>query len=515
MRHCSCLELRLPLNIAAVAVAVALSFAPTALCFALVPSVSQVHLSVNLERNTVLTYTVFDLDDSDVHVAYQKVPNGPVVVIPKAAIQTVALFSNRSISKCVFSTNLTSEATFQYSVLDGQASLMFSSRFVSAPSPSAQEYLKQTGSIFRFAFVADTGADAVAQRTSDRLASNIDRYSLVVHGGDISYANSYYAGQSVWDAASEIIQQYASNRVLLTAVGNHEREPDIHDDQSKFSSYIARFETPGNLRQGQFWYSLDVGPVHFVFVSSEHQIDPSSAQYAFLLSDLEAASEEVNRMRVPWIILVLHRPLFCSNEKHGSALDIRGYIDWMLSTYGVDLILAGHVHAYERSFPVMMSEDGKSILVQKTELYAYEEPRAPVHVVAGIGGRELVSTFQIPHPEWSAVRNAAFHGYVEITVDVDRDELIVTALDADSGKPMDEFVIRSIHHANGHDDSRAAHPANHGISAEEYSIILLGIFLILVIVLGAYAYVKQKRAMGTVSSRYLNMGNQSDAENSL
>ena len=61
-----------------------------------------------------------------------------------------------------------------------------------------------------------------------------------------------------------------------------------------------------------FWYSLDIGGVHIVSSSSEHDYSSlDSPQMEWLAADLEKAV--ANRDKVPWIIVAIHkvRPFEC------------------------------------------------------------------------------------------------------------------------------------------------------------------------------------------------------------
>ncbi len=62
--------------------------------------------------------------------------------------------------------------------------------------------------------------------------------------------------------------------------------------------YIA----PSN-GHGLFWYSFQVGLVHVIQMSSEHDFLPTSKQYAWLATELAA----VNRTLTPWIVFTAHR----------------------------------------------------------------------------------------------------------------------------------------------------------------------------------------------------------------
>ena len=55
-------------------------------------------------------------------------------------------------------------------------------------------------------------------------------------------------------------------------------------------------------------YSYDYGLVHFIMMSTEHDMGNKSTQYKWLENDLK----KVNRTKTPWIILAGHRPMYTS-----------------------------------------------------------------------------------------------------------------------------------------------------------------------------------------------------------
>lgn len=69
-----------------------------------------------------------------------------------------------------------------------------------------------------------------------------------------------------------------------------------------------RFMMPASARADNppFWYGFDYGSVHFTAISTEHDLQPGSPQYAWLEAELAA----VDRCRTPWLVLLLHRPMY-------------------------------------------------------------------------------------------------------------------------------------------------------------------------------------------------------------
>jgi hypothetical protein len=136
------------------------------------------------------------------------------------------------------------------------------------------------------------------------------------------------------------------------------------------------------------YYSWDAGCIHFIALNSESSLDTpeiSPAQVEWLTADLEAYTARKSagaalRMVDPAVcsydapsfaVVYMHRPLYCSvGGKEGSqrctkeGTYLQGLIESVLQQYGVDLVFAGHVHAYERmvsSTPSVAPSRGNSI----------------------------------------------------------------------------------------------------------------------------------------------------------
>lgn len=54
-----------------------------------------------------------------------------------------------------------------------------------------------------------------------------------------------------------------------------------------------------------------------------------------------------NRASVPWIVLTLHKPFYCSAKGSPS---FASQLEDLLLKYDVDLTIAGHMHLYEARF---------------------------------------------------------------------------------------------------------------------------------------------------------------------
>lgn len=178
---------------------------------------------------------------------------------------------------------------------------------------------------------------------------------------------------------------------------------------SSAASWAAAMGT--KTKAGRFWYSVNYGPLHVVALSSEHDYAPGSAQHAWLARDLAAASAPPARAARPWIVVFLHRPLYCTHNFVGCADDapnVRAALEPLLLEAKVDLVVAGHVHAYERTHPVAHgARVGVSTL----------RPRAPIYLVVGASG---AADTDEGYPERMSPLTAARsgpYGFVRLTVE--------------------------------------------------------------------------------------------------
>jgi len=115
-------------------------------------------------------------------------------------------------------------------------------------------------------------------------------------------------------------------------------------------------------------------------------------QYAWLKKDLTT----VDRKRTPWLVVMKHVPWYSSNSGHqGESLLMQRDMEDVLFEAGVDIILNGHVHSYERTSSV-----------HKGRAHAC----GPVHLNLGDGGNREGGKvpWTDPQPDWSLFRESSF-----------------------------------------------------------------------------------------------------------
>jgi hypothetical protein len=119
-------------------------------------------------------------------------------------------------------------------------------------------------------------------------------------------------------------------------------------------SFPTAAESGGVASGTEAYYSFDVGTVHFIVLDSEGPSTgagkplPTDPMMVWLVSDLQATTAD-------WVIAMWHRPPYSKGLLHDSdveqnEINLRTNVMPTLESYGVDLVLSGHSHSYERSY---------------------------------------------------------------------------------------------------------------------------------------------------------------------
>ncbi|XAR69731.1 Acid phosphatase [Bertholletia excelsa] len=223
-------------------------------------------------------------------------------------------------------------------------------------------------------------------------------YDVFLLPGDLSYANCQ---QHLWDSFGRLVEPYASNRPWMVTEGNHEVEALSRHFPNSFEAYNARWPMPyaESGSTSNLYYSFEVAGTHIAMLGSYADYDASSDQYKWLEADLA----RVDRRRTPWLIVLVHAPWYNTNYAHkGEGEGMRKAMEKLLYKAQVDVVFAGHVHAYERFTRVY---DNKA------------DPCGPVYVTIGDGGNKegLALNFEKPSPSISLRREPSFgHGRLRI-----------------------------------------------------------------------------------------------------
>jgi predicted phosphodiesterase len=119
------------------------------------------------------------------------------------------------------------------------------------------------------------------------------------------------------------------------------------DADVKFYAVLGNHDQPDQRFYKQFnmggerYYTFKQGQVRFFGLDSTYM---SPEQIEWLEKELKSSNEK-------WKIAFFHHPLYSSGGRHGPELKLRSVLEPLFVKYGVDAVIAGHEHFYERIKP--------------------------------------------------------------------------------------------------------------------------------------------------------------------
>ncbi len=332
-------------------------------------------------------------------------------------------------------TGLAPDTEYPYTVTadNDSSSPPFAATFRTAPAGRAA---------FRFTSFGDLATPntqwVLSYGQSAYAVAAVESFRPLFHllNGDLCYGDLNPASQpEVWRDFGNNNQTSAPNRAWMPCPGNHEVEFD--NGPQGFTSYLTRYLLPDNGVPGfrGRWYAFRVGAVLFVsldaddvvyqdagaFVAGPAALAPAAgtgnpaiepgtsfyirgysggAQTAWLERTLAAARSDPS---TDWIIAQMHQ-IACSSSATGNGSDLGIRETWLplFDRYGVDLVLNGHDHDYERSFPCrgFDSMAGTEVAtgapvqtlrphpVTTEDTGVFDTSKGTVHLVLGCGGTD-------------------------------------------------------------------------------------------------------------------------------
>jgi Icc-related predicted phosphoesterase len=96
---------------------------------------------------------------------------------------------------------------------------------------------------------------------------------------------------------------------------------------------------------GNSFHSVTFGQVHVIFLNSYTSSNPASRQYRWVESELHS----LDRIKVPWIIVVMHCPFyntFASHQHEKQEEQMKQHLEPLFVRFEVNIVVAGHTHAY-------------------------------------------------------------------------------------------------------------------------------------------------------------------------
>lgn len=292
----------------------------------------------------------------------------------------------------------------------------------------------------------------------------VERVRPLFHlfNGDLCYANLAQDRVRTWWDFWNNNTRSARNRPWMPSPGNHENE--LGNGPIGYQAYQTYFSLPPAEGQTEvtrgLWYAFTAGSMRVVAIANDdvsYQDGGDSyvrgysggAQKAWLEKELAAARADRG---IDWLVVCMHQVAVSTADKfNGADLGIRE--EWLplFDRYGVDLVVCGHEHHYERSHPIRGRQANKTLtpIPVATGTEVIDTTQGTVHMVIGGGGTSVPSNQLFFNPPccrvitgvgeraggtgkrppiyvteeapWSAVRNAArSYGFAAFDLDPGR-----------------------------------------------------------------------------------------------
>lgn len=346
---------------------------------------------------------------------------------------------------------LSAATQYFYSVGSSAATLAgdVTFHFTSAPIPGIAANT-------RVWVIGDSGTannDARAVRDAFKTWSASQPANFMLMLGDNAYNDGTDAEyqNAVFDTYPEILRQLP----VWSTLGNHDGHSA--DSGTQTGPYYNIFDFPtaaeaGGLASGtEAYYAFDYGNIHFVVLDSyDSDRTPGGNMLQWLESDLALNNK-------PWLIAIWHHPPYTkgshNSDTEGRLIDMRQNALPILESWGVDLVMTGHSHTYERSFlldghyglsgtldigaNILDIGDGRETgngVYQKPDLIAAQNEGA-VYAVAGSSGK-ITTGRPLDHPAIFI----ALESLGSMVLDVAANRMDVTFLDQNA-LVKDEFTI--------------------------------------------------------------------------
>jgi hypothetical protein len=303
--------------------------------------------------------------------------------------------------------------------------------------------------------------DNLGSPASGDTTLGVERVAPLFHlfNGDLCYANLAQDRVRAWSDFWANNSRSARNRPWMPSAGNHENE--LGNGPIGYQAYQTYFSVPEAAGQTEvtrgLWYAFTAGSVRVISIANDdvtYQDAGDSyvrgysrgAQKAWLERELAAARGDPG---VDWLVVCMHQVAISTADKfNGADLGIRQEWSPLFDKYGVDLVVCGHEHHYERSHPIRGCQANATLtpVPVATTPDVIDTTKGTVHMVIGGGGTSrpsnelffdppqcrVITAVGAPDPAtgkrppvyvterapWSAVRNAGHaYGFAAFTVD--------------------------------------------------------------------------------------------------
>ncbi|WP_328745310.1 metallophosphoesterase family protein [Streptomyces sp. NBC_00285] len=242
--------------------------------------------------------------------------------------------------------------------------------------------------------------DANSTPATKDIVTGVEQVAPLFHllNGDLCYANLDVDRVRTWNNFFTNNTRSARFRPWMPAAGNHEIEKANGPlGLGAYQTYFALPSTETDPELAGLWYAFTVGSVRVIVLQNDDNCLQDGGdvyisgysggrQLAFLERELKAARSSRD---VDWVVVAMHQVMISSSDANGADLGLRQKYGPLFDRYGVDLVLCGHEHNYERSLAVRGVVTGSETLTPNPVSGATDSidtGLGTVHMILGGGG---------------------------------------------------------------------------------------------------------------------------------
>ena len=272
---------------------------------------------------------------------------------------------------------------------------------------------------FNFGSAGDWGCNSNTVDTVNSIQNQ--KPELVLGLGDYSYQST----ANCWLSAVNPIDE----KMNIT-IGNHENSASSED----LNTYLNHFGMNSQ------YYSFNYENVHFLSMATEISYSSGSSQNLFVKNDLASAAVNPN---IDWIVVYFHKPMYSSPNSCsscGGETALRDLYHPIFDQYGVDIVLEGHTHDYQRTYPIKYNPNSPSNpIITNNNQQNYNDPEGQIYAIVGTGGVNFHSLSG--QSSFTASQQALRFGHLNIDILNNGTTLVGKFIPNSAGITPDEFTI--------------------------------------------------------------------------
>jgi predicted MPP superfamily phosphohydrolase len=290
-----------------------------------------------------------------------------------------------------------------------------------SPSPPPPPPSTATLSNFNFAAVGDTNCNSITENIVEDIQAKAPE--IVLGLGDYIYNDDSA------DCWLEIIEPI--DNIMKIAIGNHE-----------IGAILTELMEHYGLTDQ--YYSFDYQNVHITVMSDYVPDEIGSEQHDFVQNDLAKAAADPN---IDWIVVSHHSQKYASTQNY----DIPDENEWntiyhpLFEQYNVDLVLQGHQHNYQRTYPIKYNIDTPiNPIITDRNRSTYTNPEGQIYLTVGTGGASLHSLNGNKAPYIITAQDEVY-GFLNVDITNNNNDgtttLVGTFYSNNGGEMTDQFTI--------------------------------------------------------------------------